>query len=148
MNAIQDMFSRDEYKSSRPHPIGRPPKLNLEMIEQICDLIIDGFSLAKAAVITGVSESTIYRWLAMGKKQDSESIYIELVQRIQEATECSELEFLQRMRIAAQSPQNWRVNVWLLERRFPEKYGKRSEKERVNTDKIVSSTEATVLTAV
>lgn len=111
-------------------------------------MIIDGFSIAKAAVIAGVSESTIYRCLAKGKKQDSESIYIELVQRIQEATEFSELELLQRMRIAAQSPQNWRVNAWLLERRFPEKYGKRSEKELVNIGKIENCADATVLIAV
>lgn len=118
------MFARDEYKSSRPHPIGRPPKLTAEMIEQICDLLIEGSTIARSAVITGVSESTIYRWLAIGKSEGAEPIYVELVTRVGEAIESSEFELLQRMRIAGSKPDHWRATAWMLERRFPEKYGK------------------------
>ena len=121
---ISDLLARDEYKSSRPHPIRRPPKLTLEMIEQICDLLIEGSTIARSAVITGVSESTIYRWLAMGKSEGAEPIYEELVARVGEAIESSEFELLQRMRIAGSKPDHWRATAWMLERRFPEKYGK------------------------
>lgn len=123
-NAILDMFGRDEYKSSRPHPIGRPPKLTPEMIEQICDLLIQGSSIASAAMLTGISESTIYRWLTMGKAEGADSIYVELVARVSEAIESSEFELLQRMRIAGSKPEHWRATAWMLERRFPEKFGK------------------------
>lgn len=123
-NSILDMFARDEYKSSRPHPIGRPPKLTPEMIEQICDLLIQGSTIAGAAMLTGISESTIYRWLAMGKSEGAEPIYLELVARVGEAIESSEFELLQRMRIAGSKPDHWRATAWMLERRFPEKYGK------------------------
>ncbi len=118
------MFARDEYKSSRPHPIGRPPKLTTEMIEQICDLLIQGSTIAGAAMLTGISESTIYRWLAMGKSEGADPIYVELVARVSEAIESSEFELLQRMRIAGSKPDHWRATAWMLERRFPEKYGK------------------------
>jgi len=121
---ISDLLARDEYKSSRPHPIGRPPKLTLEMIEQICDLLIEGSTIARSAMLTGISESTIYRWLAMGKSEGAEPIYVELAARVGEAIESSEFELLQRMRIAGSKPDHWRATAWMLERRFPEKYGK------------------------
>jgi transposase len=123
-NAILDMFARDEYKSSRPHPIGRPPKLTPEMIEQICDLLIQGSPIAGAAMLTGISESTIYRWLKIGKSEGADSIYIELVARVGEAIESSKFELLQRMRIAGSKPEHWRATAWMLERRFPEEFGK------------------------
>jgi len=123
-NSILNDFEKSDYKSARPHPIGRPPKLSLEMIEQICDLIIEGKPLARAAMLTNISESTLYRWLALGKEIDAEEIYCELVKRVREATECSEFELLQNMRIAGMKTENWRATAWMLERRFPEKYGK------------------------
>jgi hypothetical protein len=121
---IIDVYTKHDYKASRPHPIGRPPKLTSEMIEQICDLLIQGRAIAKAAMFTGISESTIFRWLAMGKLPEAEPIYRELVDRVAEATECSEFELLQNIRIAAADTKNWRANFQMLERRFPEKYGK------------------------
>jgi len=122
--SILDDFEKSDYKSSRPHQIGRPPKLTHEMIEQICDLIIAGKPLAKAAMLTNISESTLYRWLAQGRESGSEEIYCELVNRVRQATECSEFELLQNMRIAGMKTENWRANAWMLERRFSEKYGK------------------------
>lgn len=124
MTNLLDMFARDEYKNSRPHPIGRPSKLTSEMIEQLCDLLIEGSTIARSAVLTGISESTIYRWLVMGKSEGADPIYVELVARVGEAIESSEFELLQRMRIAGSKPDYWRATAWMLERRFPEKYGK------------------------
>lgn len=125
MNYVTDVLMRDEYKSSRPHQIGRPPKLTEVMIEQICDLVIAGSPIADAARMSGVSESTIYRWLALGKKPGADAIYVLLVDRLSESSELSEFELLQDMRRAAKRPENWRAIAWLLERRFPETYGKR-----------------------
>jgi len=121
---ILDAYTKHHYKDSRPHPIGRPPKLTSEMIEQICDLLIQGKPIARAAMLTGISESTIFRWLAIGKSPEAETIYRELVDRVAEATECSEFELLQNIRMAAAETKNWRANFQMLERRFPEKYGK------------------------
>ena len=121
---ISDFLAREDYKNSRPHPIGRPPLLTPEMIEEICDHLITGSSIARAGVLAGISESTIYRWLAIGKTEEADPIYIELVARVGEAIESSEFELLQRMRIAGSKPDHWRATAWMLERRFPEKYGK------------------------
>lgn len=123
-----------DIKSSRPHPVGRPPRLNGELIEQICDLIIEGKTIERAARLSGVSATSIYRWLAIGKQGNSEPIYQELVERVREATECSEFELLQSMRISGSNPKNWRANAWLLERRFPEKYGNSNKNKLVSQE--------------
>lgn len=115
-----------EYSNSRVHPVGRPPKLTNEMIEKIADLIVAGKSIATAANLAGISESTIYRWLALGKKKNSEKIYKDLVERVYEACEFSEFEALQVLRQASMEGSNWRAAAWILERRHPEKYGKRA----------------------
>jgi len=125
---VEDYFQKlaqENYEKSRPHPVGRPPILTSELIERLCDLVIEGKSLAKAAVFSGISESTIYRWLALGRQDGAEPVYLELAERIGQAVEFSEFEALQTLRKASQEKQHWRVAAWILERRFPEKYGKK-----------------------
>lgn len=137
---LLDELEIDDIKDARPHMIGRPPILTSVIIEQICDLIIEGRTIERAAKLSGVSATSIYRWLALGKKDDSEPIYLELVERVKEATECSEFELLQALRIAGSDSKNWRAQAWLLERRFPEKYGKRNP-EKAASVKIPENTE-------
>jgi transposase len=117
------------------------------MIEQYCDLLIQGQTVSRAAVLTGISESTIYRWLTLGKKEGAEPIYAELVERVTEATECSEFELLQRLRKAADKPEHWRATAWMLERRFPEKYGKKGS-DQSGFEKITPDSSSGGLSAV
>jgi len=119
------LFEGIEYSNTRVHPIGRPPKLTNEMIEKIADLVAAGKPITLAANLAGISESTIYRWLALGKKKGSEKIYKDLVERVSEACEFSEIEAQQVLRQASMKESNWRAAAWILERRHPEKYGKR-----------------------
>lgn len=130
MNYMPDL-DRMEYSGSRPHALGRPPKLTHEMIEKIADLIVMGKSIALAANVAGISESTIYRWLALGKKKSSEKIYKDLVDRVSEACEFSEFEALQVLRQSSLEGSNWRAAAWILERRHPEKYGKRAASDEI-----------------
>lgn len=148
MDLLNDLIGMGGYGSKRPHPIGRPPKLTAEIIEQICDSVISGSSIAYAAKSAGISESTIYRWLALGREGDADSIYVDLVNRVREATECSEFELLQGMRIAAKQSENWRALAWLLERRYPERYAKRTEHLEVNSKQKPEEGTSPVLVAV
>lgn len=109
---------------NRPHPIGRPPKLNEQIIEEVCDYVLQGTSMAKAANLAGISESTFHRWMAAGVKSEPNSLTHVLYQRVTEAIELSEHELLQYLRVSLEEDRNWKVATWLLERRFPEKYGK------------------------
>jgi hypothetical protein len=116
------------YEQSKKNRTGRPNKLNDTLIEEICDLIAEGYTFAEAARFRRISQSTFFRWMAMGKREDAAPMYKELVIRVTEAAEFSELEALQAIRASAIKKNDAKAAMWLLERRYPEKYGR----DRVN----------------
>lgn len=120
------------YEQSKANRSGRPIKINETLIEEICDLIAEGYTFAEAARFRRIGQSTFFRWMAMGKQEDAEPIYKELVARVREAAEFSELEALQAIRSSAIKKNNYKGAMWLLERRFPEKYG--SSRKSSNED--------------
>lgn len=120
------------YEQSKANRTGRPIKINETLIEEICDLIAEGYSFAEAARFRRIGQSTLFRWMAMGKKDDAHPLYKELVMRVQEAAEFSELEALQAIRSSAIKKNNCKGAMWLLERRFPEKYGRDRANGKVN----------------
>ena len=127
------------YEQSKANRTGRPTKLNETIIEEICDLIAEGYTFAEAARIRRVGQSTFFRWMAMGKREDSEPIYKELVARVHEAAEFSEIEAIQAIRSSAIKKNNCKGAMWLLERRFPEKYGRNQKPSLVNDEQIIES---------
>ena len=112
------------YEQTKANRTGRPIKINETLIEEICDLIAEGHTFAEAARFRRVSQSTFFRWMAIGKQEDAAPIYKELVMRVSEAAEFSELEALQAIRASAIKKNDSKAAMWLLERRFPEKYGR------------------------
>jgi len=103
----------------------RPEKINFELIESLCEDIAQGFSYEKAALNNGIAASTFFKWMQLGRKPDSEGVYCHLVNKVVEASDFSEAEALQLIRSAATLGRNWKATAWYLEKRFPEKYGRR-----------------------
>lgn len=111
----------------------RPEKISYEIIEAICEDIAKGFSYDKAAQNNGIAASTFFRWMRKGHEVDSEQIYKDFVQSVKSASEFSEDEALQLIRSAATIGRNWKASAWFLEKRFPDKYGRRlNDKSRTN----------------
>lgn len=108
--------------------MSRPEKISSALIDCICEDIARGFSYEQAASRNGVSASTFFRWMQMGKNTDSQEVYKELVSNVDEASNFSEAEALQLVRSSAIVNRNWKASAWFLERRFPHKYGKRLAK--------------------
>jgi transposase len=104
----------------------RPQKITYELIYKICEDIARGFSYDQAALNNGISASTFFRWMRKGKELDAEQIYKDLVRLVDVASEFSEAEALQLIRSEAIMSRNWKASAWFLERRFPEKYGKKN----------------------
>jgi len=104
----------------------RPQKITEELIYKICEDIARGYSYDQAALNNGISASTFFRWVRKGKEPDAEQIYKDLVRLVDEASEFSEAEALQLIRSEAIVGRNWKASAWFLERRFPEKYGKKN----------------------
>ena len=104
----------------------RPEIITQDLIKEVCNYIAAGFSYSVAAKLAGIAESTFFRWRAMGQLEGAEDIYKIFYIEVEEASAFSEAEALQLVRSSAIKERNWRAAAWFLERRFPEKYQKRS----------------------
>ena len=102
------------------------PKLTEEMVEQAIKLKGDGLSNGDIICALGIHESTFYRWIGNPKNK--------LQRALSEGLKKEEAEFKQTLlttiRAAALARnQYWTAAAWLLERKYPDEYGK-AERQR------------------
>ena len=99
-----------------PQPEGRPRALNPAKRSEIIELISDGLGLEQAARLVQCSVRTIRREMKRDPEFGAE------VRRSEKFAQINPLRALQRM-----IHHNWRVAAWLLERLFPERFGRRPQ---------------------
>jgi hypothetical protein len=109
----------------------RKTKLTLQIQKAIGDKIVIGAPLKFAAEASGIDESTFYRWLQRGEKEKS-GIYYEFRKYIMECEAKSVIVHLNIITRAANDGDP-KASEWILERRFPEHFGRR-EKLDVDTN--------------
>ena len=118
--------------------MARRAKLTQEMVEQAIALKGDGLSDADIICALGIHESTFYRWIGEPKNR--------LQRELSEGLKKEESEFkrtlLTTIRSAALARnQYWTAAAWLLERKYPDEYGKadrrRDEDEGGDAPRIV-----------
>lgn len=102
------------------------PKLTEEMVEQAIKLKGDGLSNGDIICALGIHESTFYRWIGDPKNKPQRTL--------SEGLKKEEAEFKQTLlttiRAAALARnQYWTAAAWLLERKYPDEYGK-AERQR------------------
>jgi transposase-like protein len=113
--------------------MARPSKLTPERQERIVLAIRGGNFRETAARFAGIGETTLYRWMAQGRKQ-RRGAYADLVAAIEEAEAAAEIERVQRIQTAARNG-NWTADAWWLERKNPQRWGRRDRVEhRVITE--------------
>jgi hypothetical protein len=129
--------------------MGRPSKLTPKIEEIIFECIALGLTYEKVAFAAGVSRHTLINWRKRGQKAKS-GIYFNFFNKLKAAEAAGERINLQKIRDAAvggqevkqskkfyrgnkivkritttkKTPPDWRAAAWILERRYPEKYGK------------------------
>ena len=115
--------------------MGRPTKLNAETTERLIEAVRLGATWEIAAAAAGVDVSTVHRWRA-GEGE----LNRELCDRLQKSEADGALDALAAIRQAAQGG-TWQAAAWLLERRYPAAYGRRTEVAVSTTVKPVSEDE-------
>lgn len=113
----------------------RPPKLNPEMIEHCRKALLRGVPHKTLGSLIGVSERTIYIWMNKGQEivdeiesgelrrlNKKQKLYFQFFQTVKE----SDATFMQNQLTLIQSKArtDWKAASWLLERRFPDNFGK------------------------
>lgn len=91
------------------------------MIEKIAKWIKAGNYLSVVAKKCGIGERTLYRWLEKGEKAKKGSLYRQLWQAVKKAESDAEMGAV----VGILASNNWRALAFFLERRFPERWGKR-----------------------
>lgn len=118
--------------------MARRAKLTQEMVDQAIRLKADGLSNGDIVCALGIHESTFYRWIGDPKNR--------LQRELSEGLKKEESEFkrtlLTTIRSAALARnQYWTAAAWLLERKYPDEYGKadrrREEDEGGDAPRIV-----------
>ena len=105
-------------------PRGRPFKLNAELVDRVAASIELGMTWARAAEASGVGLSTLHEWRARGEA--GEALFVDLVERLKKAEANGIARALESIRSASEGGA-WQASAWILERRYPADYGRRSE---------------------
>lgn len=103
-------------------PAGRPSKFNPQVQVKICRALRNGHYLETAARLAGICYDTLREWVKRGEGGDPE--FSEFAADIKKAIASSESELLQQIFEAARDKSTWQAGAWILERRFPDRWGK------------------------
>lgn len=107
-------------------PIGRPTKLSPEVTEKICAAIRVGCYMETAAANAGIHKDTLYAWLKSGANDESPE-HVAFSDSVQKALAEAEVTAVER--INAAGAEQWQALAWRLERRFPDRWGRRDRVE-------------------
>jgi transposase len=109
------------------NPNGRPPAITAEKVDKILQAVRIGVSLEAAAGNAGVPKRTFFDWLARGREPNAKKIYRDLADQIEEALASFETTALARITKAGE--EHWQADAWRLERKFPDRYARRTKVE-------------------
>ena len=111
---------------------GRPIILTPELQAEIVTYIEGGSYVETAAAGAGISKDTFYAWLKKGKKE-SKGIYRDFSDAIIKAIARSELRDINNIYKAGQT--SWQASAWRLERKYPDRWGRKDRTETTVTVK-------------
>lgn len=103
---------------------GAPTKLDDDLTGKICQAIRAGNYMETAAAYAGVPRSTLYDWLKRGRDRP-DSVYGALVEQVELAVAEAEVRDVALIAKAADDGV-WQASAWRLERRYPDRYGRRT----------------------
>ena len=105
--------------------MARRPKLTQEMVDEAIALKADGLSNGDIICALGIHESTFYRWIGDPKNRLQRA----LSEGLKKEESAFKRTLLTTIRSAALARhQYWTAAAWLLERKYPDEFGKAERK--------------------
>jgi hypothetical protein len=118
-------------------------KLTPEVVALFTTSIRAGASLDTAAKYVGVAQGTMRKWLSEGRNalqragspEEADPKYRDQVAFVVEVDEAlSEFKINLTGTILVAGREQWQANAWLLERRFPDEFGRRQRIDHANAE--------------
>lgn len=97
-------------------------KLTIKIQNAICRHLKNGMSVKNSMKMVGIHESTFYGWMSRGEKE-TKGVYFEFCEAVEKAKAESEKKLVDIIRGAAEQGE-WKPAAWMLERRFPDQWGR------------------------
>lgn len=108
--------------------IGRPSKLTPEMTTALSEVIAKGNYYVTACQLCGIDESTLWLWLKQAQEDASNGLetgFTRLFKSLKEAEARAETRLVEVVREAAEVKREWLPAITFLERRHPDRWGRR-----------------------
>ena len=121
-------------KGDNRDKLGRKSKLTPKLTQRICQLISDGNYINISCEAVGISRRSFHSWIEQGGKDIEagiESKYATFLSSVLRAEAEAETKLVKTVNDA--TPKNWVAAMTLLERRHPERWGR---KDRLTPQKI------------
>jgi hypothetical protein len=127
-NAVKDDEKCARHNDGERKP-GTAPKLTSELADRLVALLQAGNYVAVAAREVGISRAVFYQWIDRGASSAAvDRPYRELRERVEHAKAQAEARNVASIANAAR--QNWQAAAWLLERQYPDRWGRTSVRLR------------------
>lgn len=115
----------DAYLTQPPH-VGAPSTIgDPNTVQQLLAAIAEGNYRETACRLAGISKQTFYNWLKRAEHGDEAATAF--VDALEKAEAIAESELVRNVRKASTQPQFWAAGMTLLERKSPEKWGRRQD---------------------
>ena len=124
--------------------MGRPLKLTKELQDRVCSYLRAGNYIETACKAAGIVKETLYRWLKRAAAGDGEPF-----EGFREAVEAAQAQAEVRgvALVSKAGQEDWRAAAWMLERKFPKRWGTIQRHEIGLSDEDKQETAATILSA-
>jgi transposase len=128
------MAQRRRKPAAKPKPkrIGRPSKLTKKVEEALAAALRAGNYVDTACEYAGISRATFYRWLEQAEKPGATKAFRDFRDAIKKASADAEVYAVGVVKQAM--PANWQAAMTFLERRYPQKWGRRDRLEHTGED--------------
>jgi transposase len=108
---------------------GRPTKLTPALQQEVVTLLRAGNYIETACAFVDVDKASLYAWLKRGNRQKT-GIYRDFLNATEKAIAEAEIRDLEVIR----KDGAWQGAAWRLERKFPDKWGRRDRHELTGKD--------------
>lgn len=109
--------------------VGRKPSITPEKIDLLIAMLSAGNYVETACRAAGVPRRTFDDWVARGAStKPKDALYHDFRQRVSEARAKGEVRNVAA--IAAAASESWQAAAWMLERQYPERWGRVSVRFR------------------
>lgn len=125
---------------------GRPVKLTKKIQDEVVKLLKTGNYIETVSAYVGISKTTFYDWLKRGAREKDrvernpkarirkdEKPFVDFSNAVQKAMAHAEIRDVTL--IAKASEEYWQASAWRLERKFPDRWGRKEQQKIEHTGK-------------